>query len=273
MEEARKLHKEMQRLRVLISYQEAKYRRIRKIKSKKYHRIMRKDKLKKAVDEFDDLVAGNHEKAAEKLDELDRLRALERASLKHMNTGKWAKHHRIRAKYNEQSRNDLNEQLKISKEMMQKRTATTLIDDDGDDDSEESIAIDEQSNENESNKISLEMITQQPYNYCPWSSKLLQKQKNSTFIEQQLVDDDNDDDVIENEHLPEIRCDSDALPEATYRWISNSFYDKFTGVIADTPILALNRTIQRDSAGTYTCIASNRHGEKRIDLQINVLCK
>ncbi|KAH7645051.1 u3 small nucleolar rna-associated protein 14-like protein [Dermatophagoides farinae] len=200
MEEARKLHKEMQRLRVLISYQEAKYRRIRKIKSKKYHRIMRKDKLKKAVDEFDDLVAGNHEKAAEKLDELDRLRALERASLKHMNTGKWAKHHRIRAKYNEQSRNDLNEQLKISKEMMQKRTATTLIDDDGDDDSEESIAIDEQSNENESNKISLEMITQQPYNYCPWSSKLLQKQKNSTFIEQQqLVDDDNDDDVIENE--------------------------------------------------------------------------
>lgn len=198
MEEARKLHKEMQRLRVLISYQEAKYRRIRKIKSKKYHRIMRKDKLKKAVDEFDDLVAGNHEKAAEKLDELDRLRALERASLKHMNTGKWAKHHRIRAKYNEQSRNDLNEQLKISKEMMQKRTATTLIDD-GDDDSEESIAIDEQSNENESNKISLEMITQQPYNYCPWSSKLLQKQKNSTFIEQQLVDDDNDDDVIENE--------------------------------------------------------------------------
>nr|XP_046910344.1 hemicentin-1-like isoform X1 [Dermatophagoides farinae] len=78
-------------------------------------------------------------------------------------------------------------------------------------------------------------------------------------------------DVIENEHLPEIRCDSDALPEATYRWISNSFYDKFTGVIADTPILALNRTIQRDSAGTYTCIASNRHGEKRIDLQINVL--
>ena len=80
-------------------------------------------------------------------------------------------------------------------------------------------------------------------------------------------------DVIENEHLPEIRCDSDALPEASYRWISNSFYDKFTGVIADTSILALNRTIQRDSSGTYTCIASNRHGEKRIDLQINVLCK
>nr|XP_027199908.1 hemicentin-1-like isoform X1 [Dermatophagoides pteronyssinus] len=78
-------------------------------------------------------------------------------------------------------------------------------------------------------------------------------------------------DVIENEHLPEIRCDSDALPEASYRWISNSFYDKFTGVIADTSILALNRTIQRDSTGTYTCIASNRHGEKRIDLQINVL--
>ncbi|KAH9520825.1 U3 small nucleolar RNA-associated protein 14 A [Dermatophagoides farinae] len=200
MEEARKLHKEMQRLRVLISYQEAKYRRIRKIKSKKYHRIMRKDKLKKAVDEFDDLVAGNHEKAAEKLDELDRLRALERASLKHMNTGKWAKHHRIRAKYNEQSRNDLNEQLKISKEMMQKRTATTLIDDDGDDDSEESIAIDEQSNENESNKISLEMITQQPYNYLERLIATLPKDVDKKINLQNSIDNNNRTlDNIEND--------------------------------------------------------------------------
>lgn len=80
-------------------------------------------------------------------------------------------------------------------------------------------------------------------------------------------------DVIENEMLPDIRCESDALPKATYRWMSNSFYDKFTGVIADTPTLALNRTMQRDSAGTYSCIASNKHGERRVDLQINVLCK
>ncbi|KAI2799611.1 hypothetical protein BLOT_011517, partial [Blomia tropicalis] len=47
-------------------------------------------------------------------------------------------------------------------------------------------------------------------------------------------------DVIEHEILPEIRCDSDALPPATYRWISNSFYDKFSGVIGITPTLTLN---------------------------------
>ena len=78
-------------------------------------------------------------------------------------------------------------------------------------------------------------------------------------------------DVIEGETLPELRCDADALPSATYRWISDSFYDKFSGVIAEGPVLALNRSITRDSAGTYTCLAANRHGERRIDLQINVL--
>ena len=80
-------------------------------------------------------------------------------------------------------------------------------------------------------------------------------------------------DVIEHEALPEIRCHADALPPATYRWVSSSFYDKFSGTIADTPLLALNRTMQRDSAGTYTCIATNRHGSTRTDLTINVLCK
>lgn len=73
--------------------------------------------------------------------------------------------------------------------------------------------------------------------------------------------------------LPELRCESDALPEATYRWVSNSFYHKFSGVIADTQLLALNQSMIRDTAGTYTCIAANRHGERRVDLQINVLCK
>ncbi len=80
-------------------------------------------------------------------------------------------------------------------------------------------------------------------------------------------------DVIEFDIPPEILCESDALPAATYRWLSSSFLDKFIGVIADTPLLSLNRSIERDRAGTYTCIASNRHGEDRIDLLINVLCK
>lgn len=80
-------------------------------------------------------------------------------------------------------------------------------------------------------------------------------------------------DVIEDDIPPEILCQSDALPPASYRWLSASSSDKFIGVIADTPLLSLNTSIQRDRAGTYTCIAANRHGERRIDLLINVLCK
>ncbi|CAG2160554.1 unnamed protein product [Oppiella nova] len=78
-------------------------------------------------------------------------------------------------------------------------------------------------------------------------------------------------DVIEYDIPPEILCESDALPPASYRWHSSSTRDKSIGVIADTPLLSLNTTIQRDRAGTYTCIASNRHGEDHIDLLINVL--
>src|SRR2546422_172944 len=79
-------------------------------------------------------------------------------------------------------------------------------------------------------------------------------------------------DVIEGDIPPEIYCESDALPTASYRWLSTSSSDIFSGVIADKPMLALNTSIQRDRAGTYTCIASNRHGEHRIDLVVNVLC-
>ncbi|CAG2100240.1 unnamed protein product [Medioppia subpectinata] len=78
-------------------------------------------------------------------------------------------------------------------------------------------------------------------------------------------------DVIEYDIPPEISCESDSLPPASYRWHSSSTVDKFIGVIADTPVLSLNTSIHRDRAGTYTCIASNRHGENQIDLLINVL--
>lgn len=120
------LHKEIQRRRTLISFQEAKFRRIKKIKSKKYHRLIKKAKLKDTVEEFDKLMADNSDKAIEKLEELDRLRALERASLKHRNTGKWAKHNKLRSKYDDNARQNLNDQLKISSEMMRKRSLGVL---------------------------------------------------------------------------------------------------------------------------------------------------
>lgn len=126
IEEARIIHRELQRRRLLLSYQEAKFRRQRKIKSKKYHRLEKKKKLKNSVEDFEKLVEENSDKAAETLEELDRLRALERASLKHRNTGKWAKHNKLRAKYDDQAREALEQQMKINAELMKKRKLLSL---------------------------------------------------------------------------------------------------------------------------------------------------
>ena len=124
IDNARAIHREIQRRRTLISYREAKFRRLRKIKSKQYHRLQKKDRIRKEVDEFEKAVTGDDadpDVALEKLNELNRLRALERASLKHHVTGKWAKYRKIRAKYDDQARDELNQQLSINQQLMKKR--------------------------------------------------------------------------------------------------------------------------------------------------------
>lgn len=44
----------------------------------------------------------NPEEALAKLEQLDKTRAEERMSLRHKNTGQWAKNQQIRAKYNKE---------------------------------------------------------------------------------------------------------------------------------------------------------------------------
>lgn len=122
--------RELQKARALLSYAESKYRRQNKIKSKKYHRILKKERLQKEMKEFEKLKQENPVEAAEKLKELEKLRILERMTLKHKNTGKWAKHKLLSAKYNKESRDAISEQLELSRQLTQK----IIVDDDSDDD-------------------------------------------------------------------------------------------------------------------------------------------
>lgn len=52
--------------------------------------------------EFEQLQKTNPEAALEKLEQLDKTRAEERMSLRHKNTGKWAKSKQIMAKYDKE---------------------------------------------------------------------------------------------------------------------------------------------------------------------------
>ncbi|KAH9527329.1 U3 small nucleolar RNA-associated protein 14 A [Dermatophagoides farinae] len=149
LNEARRLHREMQRLRVLISHNEAKYRRIKRIKSKKYHRIQRKRKNA-------DNILNGISNVENTIQESDRLRALERASLKHTNLSKWSKRQKTHCQFVEQSRNALNEQINFNRALMAKQTEFALLPSENDD--------------NDSNVELDESKTIPSNNYCPWSS-------------------------------------------------------------------------------------------------------
>ncbi|KAL1109912.1 hypothetical protein AAG570_014146 [Ranatra chinensis] len=120
IEEMVERRKMLARVRAQESYKIAKAARQNKIKSKKYHRILRQERIKEELKAFEALKEKNPEAALEKLEQLERARAEERASLRHRNTGQWAKSRAVRAKYNKEARAELAEQLSKSRELTQK---------------------------------------------------------------------------------------------------------------------------------------------------------
>ncbi|EMP32091.1 U3 small nucleolar RNA-associated protein 14 like protein A [Chelonia mydas] len=120
LEEAQLRRAELQKARALQSYYEAKARREKKIKSKKYHRVLQKGRSRKALKEFEVLRKLDPEAALTKLEEMERNRIEERMSLKHQNKGKWARSRAIMAKYNLEARKAMQEQLSRNKELTQK---------------------------------------------------------------------------------------------------------------------------------------------------------
>ncbi|XP_045478560.1 U3 small nucleolar RNA-associated protein 14 homolog A [Harmonia axyridis] len=120
LEELKKMRSEQAKLRAHQGYQEAKARRQNKIKSKKYHRIQKKAKIKQQLKEFEELKKTKPDEALKRLEEIERIRAHERFSLRHKSTGKWAKNKQIIAKYDKESRAELAQQLQLSKELTQK---------------------------------------------------------------------------------------------------------------------------------------------------------
>lgn len=102
LEEIMERRREAAKMRALQSYKEAKARRQNRIKSKKFHRIQRREKIKNQMKEFELLQKTNPEEALKKLEEIEKVRADERASLRHRSTGKWARNKQVRAKYDKE---------------------------------------------------------------------------------------------------------------------------------------------------------------------------
>ncbi|XP_069069010.1 U3 small nucleolar RNA-associated protein 14 homolog A [Pleurodeles waltl] len=131
LEEAKLRREELQKARALQSYYESKARRERRIKSKKFHRVLKKGKQKDALKEFEELRKTNPQAALEELQKMDKTRIVERMSLKHQNSGKWAKSKVIMAKYDLEARKAMQEQLEKNKELTKKLEIVSESDDEG----------------------------------------------------------------------------------------------------------------------------------------------
>lgn len=130
LEEAKERHLELQRMRVLLSSYAAKMRRQKAIKSKSYRRLLKQERLRKHIKR----VESDKDLLMDEIERLRKLRAKERASLKHKNTGKWAKHAKFRAKYDEEARKAMLEQIGLAGKLLERPVEEDTDDTDSSDD-------------------------------------------------------------------------------------------------------------------------------------------
>ncbi|GMT00686.1 hypothetical protein PENTCL1PPCAC_22860 [Pristionchus entomophagus] len=118
--EAKEKLSKLRRLRALQSYQEAKFRRQGKIKSKNYHRIMKRAKRREELKELDELLVRDPEAARAKLEELDKDRIYERATLKHRSQNKMSKVLARHASKDPNAKKLMDDHIRFGKEMKEK---------------------------------------------------------------------------------------------------------------------------------------------------------
>uniref|UniRef100_A0A183FG56 U3 small nucleolar RNA-associated protein 11 n=1 Tax=Heligmosomoides polygyrus TaxID=6339 RepID=A0A183FG56_HELPZ len=132
LKEAKEKLSQMQKMRALISYREAKYRYAAKIKSKGYHRILKRQKRKQLIKEFDDLLVRDPEAAKEKLAELENQRIIERGSLKHRARTKFQQDVVKYAGRDPRAKQVLEEHLRIGREFKSKVSMESESEEDDD---------------------------------------------------------------------------------------------------------------------------------------------
>lgn len=120
LEEAKIRRAELQKNRALQSYYEARARRERRIKSKKFHKVQKKGKKKEFLRRFEEMAKTDPAAALEELNKIEVARMQERMSLKHQNSGKWARSKAIMAKYDQEARRAMQEQLEVHKDLTQR---------------------------------------------------------------------------------------------------------------------------------------------------------
>jgi U3 small nucleolar RNA-associated protein 14 len=155
--------RELQKLRVLESYYASKCRRVKKIKSKSYHKILKKAAKRKGEAEelsMEQLRELDPEAAKEKELKFERERIENRAGLRHKNTGKWAKQMLGRREITDETRKAIGAQLQMDQDLRKKITLERGSDEssEGEEfDSDADFPMDEESTRAEVEKLKGEL--------------------------------------------------------------------------------------------------------------------
>lgn len=193
LEEALERRKELQRMRALQSYYEVKRHRAKKIKSKKYHRMLKKEQQKSLSKiDLETLSKENPELFESEMEKAEQMRAKERASLRHRSTSKWAKNLITKGHKSKDDQERIREQLRISRQLTDHKNV--------DESDEETV---ENSLDENKSGIQLSLLTKKDDEDNPWlldnehsspsdASKKCIKLQPITSITAQS-EDDNDD--------------------------------------------------------------------------------
>lgn len=133
-EDVLRRRRELAQIRSLAFHYDQKMKRIKKIKSKKYRRIMKKERERLAEGD----AAGNSDEEREEAVAAERRRVEERVTLRHKNTSKWIRRQlqRGEGKKDVETRAAIEEQLRVHEELKQRQQKEDGNDGSGDDDSQ-----------------------------------------------------------------------------------------------------------------------------------------
>jgi U3 small nucleolar RNA-associated protein 14 len=141
VEEVEARRNELRMMRELMFRHEMKAKRIKKIKSKAYRKVARKEKLRELAKVQEQIAEDDPEAAMEEQLKAETDRALERMSLRHKNTGKWAQQQLQRGNLDAGTRDAINEQIRRGEQLRRKIQGMDSDEEFGDSDNDENGPI------------------------------------------------------------------------------------------------------------------------------------
>ncbi|KAI9261578.1 small-subunit processome [Phascolomyces articulosus] len=193
VEEVQERRQELQMMRELMFRSEIKAKRLKKIKSKSYRKLQRKEKARQELQAAGIGHEVDHDMTADEQMKAAMSRAEERMTLKHKNTSQWAKRALARGQQDEGTREAILEQLRRGEEL-KKKVQGIHSDDEDDSGSDGSDTEDRDTIANDIRQLQNEMEeetqdTQQPKKGLLGMKFMQEAEKRKLAVTKAMVDD------------------------------------------------------------------------------------